>query len=274
MVYLGIKEELRKIGLTKYEAKAYMHIISAGISDAKTICKQEEIPQGKIYETLSTLQNKKFIDVQNTRPKKYRAIKISKAFDSFYDKKKKELEKELYKTKESLTFIGENLSNKNKVKNEEYTFWKFAFKKNILKMTIESFENADKEINVLLINSEDITGIELNQFSEELVKLINKVNYMSKKGFNLRILKNKDQNKYFTKYVKNSKSEIAKRVRETKKEIYQMLLVFDNETILIPVTNPLNKNDVLAMIKIWNSELAKDLNQKFMKLWKTGNKVQ
>ena len=261
------EENLRKIGLNKYEAKAYLCILNHGIIDAKTICQKENIPTGKIYETISSLKNKNFIEVQNTRPKKYRAVKPSIAFEKFYSEKKKQMETDLAKSKETMDMIGEVLSRKNKNVYEEKEFWKVAFKKDILKMMMDCINNAEKETNFLI--NEPLDNTNMKDFLYDLPLLISKLKQLSKKGVKIRILKEKSGKRPLKDLFK--KTEIDKNllnsVRVLEKKTPDLFMIFDNETILIRVANPLIENDFLAMIKIWNPMLAKDLNERFIKLW-------
>jgi len=51
---MDIEKSLRDLGLTKYEAAAYLNISRRGAAEASTIYKEAKIPFGKIYETLGT----------------------------------------------------------------------------------------------------------------------------------------------------------------------------------------------------------------------------
>ena len=79
---------LRELGLTKYETDAYLNILERGIAEASTINEEAKIPFGKIYETLNTLASKGLIEIQNTRPKKYKAKKPVLSFDNRFKAKK------------------------------------------------------------------------------------------------------------------------------------------------------------------------------------------
>ena len=260
------EEALRKLGLNKYEAKAYLCIFRYSVVDAKTICEEEKIPYGKIYETLSSLEDKKFIEVQNTRPKKYHAIKPSIAFESFFEDKKSKMELELDNVKELLDTVGENITHKNKVKSKQSEFWKVAFMKDVPKMLIECFENTEHEINLLIREPEDLQ--DFSELSDELFQLIGKFSAASKRGIKLKILRNKNKRSHLLKYIEKPQKDIVRMIKETDEEISNMFMIFDKETVLMSITNPLKKNSVLAMIKIWNPALAKELNSSFLKLWK------
>ncbi len=264
---MGSEDDLRRIGLTKYEANAYLSIVRHNSVDAKTICKEAEVPYGKIYETLNTLLKMNFIEVQNTRPKKYRATKPSLAFDYFYSEKKKSLESDLLKTKELLDRLGEDLSGRSKIASSENTFWKVAFKEDMTKMILESFDNVDKEVNVFIEESYQSGG--LDDFTDLIKALVLKSPSIIRRGITLRVLKGKSKSDYLSKKINEANSHLStfNIIRETSQDISESFMIFDNETIIMRITNPLKKNELLALIKVWNPALAKNLNQKFLSLW-------
>jgi sugar-specific transcriptional regulator TrmB len=69
-----LNEALGVLGLTQYEAKVYKTIASEGASTAKDISNICGIPYGKIYEVISSLGKKGFVEVLPTKPMKYRAV--------------------------------------------------------------------------------------------------------------------------------------------------------------------------------------------------------
>lgn len=74
---------LRKLGLTEYEARAYITLVERGTLTANALSKYSEIPYSKIYDVLSRLEKKGWIIIEEEKPKKYKpkppkeAIKIS-----------------------------------------------------------------------------------------------------------------------------------------------------------------------------------------------------
>ncbi|MBE8538572.1 helix-turn-helix domain-containing protein [Geoglobus acetivorans] len=70
---------LRDYGLTTYEAKAYYVLLSVGEASAGTVAKLSAIPQQRIYDTLSSLERKGFIQVRHTNPKKYAPLSVRRA---------------------------------------------------------------------------------------------------------------------------------------------------------------------------------------------------
>lgn len=62
---------LKGIGLTMYEAQAYVTLTSLISSTATEIAEKSGVPRSKIYDVLKGLVKKNFIDVEDGRPQTY-----------------------------------------------------------------------------------------------------------------------------------------------------------------------------------------------------------
>ncbi|MEM2341297.1 MAG: helix-turn-helix domain-containing protein [Candidatus Bathyarchaeia archaeon] len=65
------KMMLKEMGLTDYEIRAYLYLLSAGLSTASQISESANIPYSKIYEVLNSLERKGWIKSQEGRPRLY-----------------------------------------------------------------------------------------------------------------------------------------------------------------------------------------------------------
>lgn len=64
---------LRELGLTDYEARVYAGLVSAGPSTAGELSKSANVPYSRIYDILSRLERRGWVEVQSGRPTRYRA---------------------------------------------------------------------------------------------------------------------------------------------------------------------------------------------------------
>jgi sugar-specific transcriptional regulator TrmB len=64
---------LRELGLTDYEARTYAGLVSAGPSTAGELSKSANVPYSRIYDILSRLERRGWVEVQSGRPTRYRA---------------------------------------------------------------------------------------------------------------------------------------------------------------------------------------------------------
>jgi len=69
-----IIEKLQKLGLTKYESLAYVTLLKLGPSKATDITRESGIPHTRVYDVLSSLHRKGFVDVMHGSPRLYRPV--------------------------------------------------------------------------------------------------------------------------------------------------------------------------------------------------------
>jgi len=62
---------LRDMGLTEYEIRAYLYLLSSGLSTASQLSENANIPYSKVYEILNSLERKGWIRSQENRPRLY-----------------------------------------------------------------------------------------------------------------------------------------------------------------------------------------------------------
>ena len=73
---------LEEFGLSKYEAQAYVTLISKGTISASELAYYSDLPRTKVYPILLKLENKKLAIISKSRPVMCTAIAPEDAFDS------------------------------------------------------------------------------------------------------------------------------------------------------------------------------------------------
>lgn len=58
-VMAGVVEKLKRVGLTEYEAKAYLALLNAHLSTATQISEKSGVPRTKIYAVLESLEKQR-----------------------------------------------------------------------------------------------------------------------------------------------------------------------------------------------------------------------
>lgn len=76
------KRSLGEIGLTKYESTAYQFLLLSGPTTASQISKATRLPYSKIYDVLTSLEQKGWVEVESGRPKKYYPKPPSEALEA------------------------------------------------------------------------------------------------------------------------------------------------------------------------------------------------
>ncbi len=96
------QKALEALGLTEYEAKAYIRLVEKGTSNAGDLSELTEIPHSKIYEVLMRLEKRKLVEVQKSRPLFFKAIKPSTAIQALKTELNDNLETELQERKTNI----------------------------------------------------------------------------------------------------------------------------------------------------------------------------
>ena len=78
-----LAEKLENIGLSPYEARAYIALIAHGYGNAETIAETAQIPRTSAYKILKSLQAKGFAIATQGRPQIYKPEPPSKVYENF-----------------------------------------------------------------------------------------------------------------------------------------------------------------------------------------------
>lgn len=76
------RKALREIGLTEYELTAYVFLLTSGSRTANQISKSTGLPYSKIYDVLTSLEEKGWVEVEGSRPKRYYPKPPSEALEA------------------------------------------------------------------------------------------------------------------------------------------------------------------------------------------------
>ena len=81
MIEDSLLSDLKKIGMSEYEAKVYAILTALRVASPREIHEQTRIPRGKIYETLTSLAQKGFIVSSGRSPARYSPVEVIQIFE-------------------------------------------------------------------------------------------------------------------------------------------------------------------------------------------------
>ena len=76
------KKSLRELGLTHYEARAYLSLLEKSSMTASQVSEVADLPYSKVYETLNSLEKKGWIKIERGRPSRYHPKSPSEALEA------------------------------------------------------------------------------------------------------------------------------------------------------------------------------------------------
>lgn len=242
MVSEKVKKTLRELGLTEYETRAYIGLVNSGPSTAGDLSEISEIPHSRIYEVLSKLEKRGWIESQSGRPARYRAKSPSEA-----------LRLERIKMDERFKDASETVQQELEPLYEEAgemekpDVWTIRGKNDILGRMEEMFAKA--EIEILM---------SVPSFSEEFSGLKEFIPVLKKKNLDFRLLTSEENE--FTRELR-SIPEFEVKYREP---LFGGGVIVDGKEVLLVLES---SGRIFAL---WSDEigLTKFAEEYFEYLWK------
>ena len=176
----SVVEKLQKIGLTEYEAKAYLSLLKDHLNSAAKLSEKSGVPRTKIYSVLESLEHKGWIKIYSGIPLLFKAVdprdvftKVKKDYAEFLQSIQTTLNEEVKEMKEKFIILKFDVgltSLKEEMKKAK-TIWINNATTDFLKKVKDTFSE-DAEVRVLLFPGEKKTGDKNVQFKEAGVKIV------------------------------------------------------------------------------------------------------
>ena len=239
---------LKGMGLTMYEAQAYVTLTSLISSTASEISEKSGIPRSKIYDVLKGLINKNFIDVEDGRPLTYNV----KSPVEVLSKQKDRIDSEIDDAITRLTNVYEN-----GMSQVQAPIWRIYGVENIISQETEIIKRAKTSVNMRI-------GFLFEGEGEALVEAFKK-----RRNLEVNILASP------TCYINDEKFEIVEFFKENdinvqKADIpFVKVMISDSKEMLHTYTKfSEDKREVIpeTAIGIWNKyeEIAKNYDDRFL----------
>ena len=262
------KKLLQDIGLNAYEAAAYLSLLKFGVSEANVVCRDAEVPYGKVYTVLESLAGKGFVEIQFSRPKKFRAIDPDMALDFFFEKRKAEFEKEIEVLKSFIEEAKHSLKAVQAQKRKDEIFWTTAITESEIKKFATSIYGEVKKSVYIIPPTFGIPII--SSLLPEVLKAIDrgvKIKLMiSPRFISLASVLSMQGEKALSKLKKGMEIRIVQNFNS-------YFGVIDDSIVVLLQLHPQDKDRILSVVKIWDTGLAKNLGEEFELLWNSGEKL-
>lgn len=162
----------KKLGLNEYESKAYLAMVRIGSAQVAAISKSATIPRARVYDVLTSLENKGFVVRKPVKPVEFTPLSPAIAFKNLEKKKKEEFSNhlnELSAIKKSLESQLSLAKISAPAANEVY--W-VEGRGNIYSKILQQLENSRE--SVLFSSTQKGLKRKSNTFSNELIALSEK----------------------------------------------------------------------------------------------------
>lgn len=263
-------EKLKRLGLTGYEAYAYIALLKLGNAEANEIAIRAKIPMGRIYNVLSNLEESRLIRAQDTRPRKYECVEPAAAMERLLKNKQEEFKRANEEMEELASNLASELSGV-RVKKQEKTFWTVAIGDRSVELAQECITGARKEVLFFMASKTTSERIKDRLRIDKFPGLISAIHEALKKGVEVRAILNRDVD--FS--LLESSPAIKTLLNYTGKEFRCKFAaipatpfhIIDEESVLLQMLNPLAPDELFAVVNIRDMNLAGELRKKFFAIW-------
>lgn len=138
---------LRKLGLNRYESKAYLALVSTGVSTAGRLAEKSGIPRAKVYEVLRSLERQGFAVSTSTRPSKFKPVDLEGVVSKLQEKAKTDYDTKMGQLEELHKELEANLKDVWKSSSgEEEMVWILRGRDNIYKAIDKLLEESKSKV--------------------------------------------------------------------------------------------------------------------------------
>ncbi len=263
---------LRDLGLSEYEARAYRSLLSTGPTTAKELSRASDVPMGRIYDVLNSIEQYNLVRSQTaSRPKKYVAVEPSTALDRLLEDKKRELEEKADQYESIVDDLADELDAAEPVEEQ---FWTAAVgPEETVDLMLERLAAADRDI--VMVSADPSPQWDMKSVSEEVNAQLEDA---LDRGVSVDVLMTRDMVASLSEDVgRRYQSTLQQRddynVR-TNDDITGSFNIIDGVEVCIQVPNPLSSGDAFGMIDLKDPEFAANVHEEFAPRWEEAEPLE
>jgi sugar-specific transcriptional regulator TrmB len=256
---------LRDLGLSEYESRAYRSLLRTGPTTAKELSRASDVPMGRVYDVLNSLEQYNLARSQAaSRPKKYVAVEPDAALDRLLDDKKRELEQ---KAKQYEDIVDELVDELDAAEPVDQKFWTAAVgPEETVDLLLERLSAADESI--VMVAGTTTPQFDLGRVSDLVVDGLAEA---LERGVSVSFLMTPELvetlpasvgERYRTQLADHPLFDV--RITENLQGTFNLV---DDVEVVIEVANPLDPGEAFAMIDLKDPEFAADVRAEFEPRW-------
>jgi sugar-specific transcriptional regulator TrmB len=263
---------LRDLGLSEYEARAYRTLLRTGATTAKELSRASEVPMGRVYDVLNSLEQYSLVRSQAaSRPKKYVAVEPDTALDRLLADKKRELEE---KVRQYETLVDELVDELDAAEPVESQFWTAALgTEQTTDLLLERLAAADRRL--VIVAATPSPQFDLGEIGDLVVEQLESA---LDRGVSVSVLMTPELvetlppsvgERYSARLAGNPAFEVR-----TLEDVSGTFNLIDDAEVCIEVPNPLDPTESFAMIDLKDPEFAANVREMFEPRWEKAEPLE
>ena len=254
---------LKHLGLTEYEAKAYVTLIKNGTLTADKISALGRIPLPRVYDTMSSLASKGLIFVSKTRPQTFRVVDPKRILDILKEDEKKRVDSKIKSLQQIVPQFLKAVEKMPKTAAEEKEEVLAQVKQKVnIDSVWKEFESSTKE--EFLSFAGDLSWIDSK---------INEIKRMVKKGIKYKIIFSKKEAEVLQRAKKALKLGVE--LRYTPATTLRAIITDGNKVYVVQRYGKKGEREYDISSMIINNKLIADVFKKyFFSVWRHATPVE
>ncbi|MFB6112175.1 MAG: TrmB family transcriptional regulator [Halobacteriaceae archaeon] len=247
--------DLRDLGLSEYEARAYRALLATGPTTARELSEASDVPMGRIYDVLNDLETQGLARSRAAgRPKKYVAVDPDPALDRLLEARRQDLEETAARYAETVEELKTDLEA-GAVDSEG--FWTAVVGPDaVLDLLCERLETASER--VVMVAGPVSTGFDLGEVGERVADALEAA---TDREVDVRLLVAYGLADALPPSLADRYTALTDRegfaVRVTS-DVSGAVTVVDSE-VCVEVANPIEPDTAFAMVDVADPEFAADV---------------
>lgn len=257
--------DLRAIGLSSYEDRAYRGLLDVGPASATAVAEATEVPRGRIYDVLESLEARGMVRTQTaSRPKQYVAVEPEIAVNRVVEAQTRELQSEIDQYEVVGNQLVDALSSDSSVEDR---FWTTAIGTgDAIELLFERIDAATE--TVVLVADVGTPTLDVTEIAPDALDHLASA---LDRGVDVSVMVSRD-------LVETAPPWLIDRVVDdpfdnehfeirTTGELYGGFYLIDHDELCFDVVNPIDGDGVVGLINLKDPEFALEMEEQFRKHW-------
>ena len=263
---------LRDLGLSEYEARVYRALLDIGPTTAKELSRASEVPMGRIYDVLASIETHSLVRSQSaSRPKKYVAVEPETALSRLLADRRRELEAKVDQYEQTVEQLVEQLET---TEPTEETFWTAAVgPTETVDLLVERLAAADER--VVMVAATLAQGFDVDTVGDRVAESLEEA---LKRGIEVSLLMRPELVSTLPETVGERYERVLapnERFRtRTSESVERTFTVIDGTETCIEVPHPLDRSRSFAMIDLKDREFAAEITREFEPRWERAEPLE
>lgn len=264
-MYRQYMADLHDLGLSSYESQAYRVLLNVGVTSAQALAEDSDVPEGRIYDVLDSLEGRGFVRVQtDTRPKRFIAVEPEIAINRLIEKETNELQSEIGQHKQVRRELIEELPTPPRADNQFQTT--VIGTEETTELLFERIAAADEQI--VMVSDHFIPGTYSNDSEPDI---LDEFKAALERGVEISILGSQNfvetiPDDWMNRLSCEPFSTQGFTARATTHH-FATFYLFDHTEVCFEIGNPMDKETVVGLIYLQDPSLAVEFENQLAGYW-------